>query len=625
MNAEYQNLLKSKCNAENFQKLIDLGNEEALAFIAEFVNLCNPDSIFVRTDSKEDSAYIRAKSVENKEEIKLKMSGHTMHFDGFNDQARDKKATKYLLEEGVTFGKNINSTERNSGLSEVKGFLKNSMEGKQMIVAFFCLGPLNSEFSISCLQITDSYYVSHSEAILYRSGYEVFKNLEDKKNFFRFVHSAGETENSVSKNTDKRRVYMDLKENTVFSTNTQYAGNTVGLKKLALRLAIQKASSEGWLAEHMFVMGVKGPSGRKTYFSGAYPSACGKTSTAMVKGESIIGDDIAYLRKIDGKVRAVNVEAGIFGIIRDVNSNDDPVIWDVLTTDGELIFSNVLMTEDGVPFWLGDNRDHPHSGTNFSGKWYPGKLDDMGNEITLAHKNARYTISLKDLKNCDEKLNDVRGVELGAIIYGGRDSDTWPPVQQSFDWVHGVISMGASLESETTAATIGKEGVRAFCPMSNLDFLAMPIGEYINNYCEFQKDLKKTPLIFSSNYFLRNKEGQYISGMEDKRVWLKWMELRVNGEVEAIKTPAGFTPKYDDLKKLFKEVLDKEYSQEEYLSHFTVRIPENLAKIERIEKIYKEGMQGCPDLIFKVLDEQKKRLLEFKESYGEYVDPSKIS
>lgn len=625
MNAESQDLLKTKCGEKNFKKLTDLANEEGICFILEFVKLCNPDSIFVRTDSAGDIAYIREKSAENREEIKLKTPGHTIHFDGFFDQARDKKSTKYLLTEGTTLGKNIKFTERNSGLSEVKGFLKDSMKGKQMIVAFFCLGPLDSEFSISCLQITDSFYVAHSESILYRSGYEAFKNLGDKKNFFKFVHSAGELDGATSKNIDKRRVYIDLEGNTVFSTNTQYAGNTVGLKKLALRLAIQKASREGWLAEHMFVMGVKGPNGRKTYFSGAYPSACGKTSTAMVKGESIIGDDIAYLRKIDGRVRAVNVEAGIFGIIRDVNPDDDPLIWDVLTGEGELIFSNVLISEDKVPFWLGDGREHPHSGTNFSGKWYPGKLDDLGNEIMPAHKNSRYTISLSSLKNCDSGFNDPKGVELGAIIYGGRDSDTWPPVQQSFDWVHGVVAMGASLESETTAATIGKEGVRAFNPMSNLDFLAIPIGDYINNYCEFSKDIDKVPLIFSANYFLRDKSGSYISGMEDKRVWLKWMELRVHGEAQAIETPMGSIPKYEDLKKLFKENLNKDYTQAEYLSHFTIRIPENLAKLERIVNIYKENIKDCPEVIFNVLDQQKMRLLKLQESNGDYVDPSKIS
>ena len=220
-------------------------------------------------------------------------------------------------------------------------------------------------FSLRALQITDSAYVTHSETILYRPGYEEFKKLNGSEDFFYFLHSAGRLENNVSVDIDKRRIYIDLEENTVYTVNNQYAGNSVGLKKLAFRLAIQKAHNDGWLAEHMFIMGVHGKPGRTTYFTGAFPSACGKTSTAMIPGQTIIGDDIAYLRTINDEIRAVNVEQGIFGIIQDVNPKDDALIYKALTTPRRLFF-NVLIS-DGVPYWLGMGMDPPDEGINYTG------------------------------------------------------------------------------------------------------------------------------------------------------------------------------------------------------------------------------------------------------------------
>ncbi|MBU4267092.1 MAG: phosphoenolpyruvate carboxykinase (GTP) [Candidatus Altiarchaeales archaeon] len=622
MGEEYVKLLKSKCGIENYEKLMALNNPALNEFVVEYVKHCNPASVFVRTDSLEDARYIRNKALENGEEKKLATEGHTAHFDGYYDQARDKENTKYLLPPDVNLGPNVNAIDREEGLREVHEYSKNIMEGKEMYVCFFCLGPTNSEFSIPAVQLTDSAYVAHSEGILYRSGYEEFKRIEKSERVFKVVHSAGVLENGVSKNIDKRRIYIDLEGYVVYSTNTQYAGNTVGFKKLSLQLAIHKASQEGWLAEHMFILGVHGPNGRKTYFTGAFPSFCGKTSTCMVKDETVIGDDIAYLRKSDGKVYAANTECGIFGIIKDVNSGDDPLIWKALIFPGEVIFSNVLVTGYGIPYWLGDGRKIPEKGINYSGEWFKGEKDSEGNEILHTHKNAGYTVSLYTLKNCDPKLDDPQGVEINGIVYGGRDSDTWVPVQQAFDWNHGVLTMGAALESETTAATPGQEGVRMFNPMSNLDFLSIPMGRYINNHLEFGEDLDNSPSIFAVNYFLKDKDGGYITGMEDKRVWLKWMELRVHDDVEAIKTPTGYIPNFEDLKRLFKKVLDKDYTEEDYVRQFTLRIPENLAKIERITKIYKTKVSDAPDILLKVLEEQKQRLEDAKVKHGDYIVPN---
>lgn len=622
-------ILRERLEEQDYQKLMRIRNPALHRFVAKYVELCNPDKVFVSTDSEEDIRYVREAAIRNREEAKLAREGHTVHFDGYYDQARDKANTKFLLPKGVDLGPEINSMDREEGLREIHEILRDIMVGHELYVKFFCLGPVNSVFTIPCVQLTDSSYVAHSEDLLYRQGYQEFVRLGERARFFKFVHSQGQLVEAglgllVSKNIDKRRVYIDLEDETIYSTNTQYGGNTIGLKKLAMRLAINRASKEGWLTEHMLILGVHGPGGRISYFTGAFPSMCGKTSTAMIEGETIVGDDIAYLRKIDGKVRAVNVEKGIFGIIEGINSRDDPLQWKALHKPGEIIFSNVLVTEDGDVYWNGKDGECPKRGVNHSGEWFLGKRDEEGNPIPPSHRNARFTFSLELLDNVDPRLEDPMGVEVSGIIYGGRDSDTWVPVEEAFDWVHGIITKGAALESETTAATLGKEGVRVFNPMSNLDFLSIPIGRYIKNNLDFGANLENPPKIFSVNYFLKDSDGRFLNDKNDKRVWLKWMELRVHRDVGAIKTPTGLIPKYEDLKKLFRKVLSREYPEEDYIKQFTLRVPEHLAKIDRIVKIYTVRVLDTPKILFEVLGEQRQRLEEAREKHGDYIPPNRF-
>ncbi len=550
------------------------------------------------------------------------MQGHTVHFDGEYDQGRDRQATKYLVPRGIALSKALNQVDRQEGLAEVRGFLKDSMIGRTMIVRFVSLGPADSVFTILGMQCTDSWYVAHSENLLYRSGYDQFIKAGPKSDFLRVLHSAGKLdEDIVSVEHEKKRIYIDNMDNTIYSVNTQYAGNSVGFKKLAFRLAIRKASYEGWLAEHMLLMGVHGPGGRKTYFAGAFPSACGKTSTAMLPGETILGDDIAYIRDIDSVARAVNVESGIFGIIQDVNPNDDPSIFKVLTTPGEIVFSNVLV-KDGKPYWLGMGSALPKEGVNFSGAWYEGKKDEAGNDVPAAHKNARYAVALNALENCDPELDNPKGIELGGVMYGGRDAKAYVPVQQSFSWEHGIIAYGASLETETTFAIIGEEGVPEINMMSIQDFISIPLGQNIRNNLEFGRKLKNAPAVFGVNYFLRERNnGKFVNAIQDKHVWVKWMELRVHGEAEAIETPTGYLPKYNDLKKLFRQVLNKDYSKEDYAKQFSIRVPENLAKIERVQRFYQENVSDSPLEMFGILYLQRERLLKAREKFGDFISP----
>ncbi len=620
------NIFNNRLGKDGYRKIALLNNPRLNEFLAKYIELCNPDKVFVCADTPEDIKYIRDAAIRNGEEMRLAIEGHTAHLDAYGDQGRDKENTEILVSKQVDIGSSINTLDRDQGNAHIHEILKGIMKGKELYVCFFCLGPTDSEFSIPCLQLTDSAYVAHSEGLLYRRGYKEFMRQGSGARFFKFVHSQGEVDQrNVSKNLDKRRIYIDITDDTVYSANTQYAGNTIGLKKPAMRLAINRASQEGWLCEHTLVMGIHGPGGRVTYFTGAFPSLCGKTSTAMLEGERIVGDDIAYLRRIDGRVRAVNAEKGMFGIIQGINSRDDSIQWEALHGPAEVIFSNVLISENGKPYWTGMGIETSRKGINYSGEWFEGKTDAEGKVIPCSHPNARFTLDLHTLPNLDPVLDDSRGVVVKGIVYGGRDSDTCVPVEEAFDWAHGIITKGGSLESETTAATLGKKGVRMFNPMSNLDFLSVPIGRYIQDNLNFGKNLKEPPHIFSVNYFIRDKNtGDLLTRKTDKKVWFKWMELRVNGEVDVIETPTGRIPKYEDLVPLFKKVLGRDYSREDYNRQFTVRVPEHIAKIDRIINIYKNNIPDAPALVFEALEAQKQRLLEAKKKHGNYIIPDKL-
>ncbi|MGO8805225.1 MAG: phosphoenolpyruvate carboxykinase (GTP) [Candidatus Bathyarchaeia archaeon] len=619
----YLEALQPLLSESDFKKLSTINNPNVHEFIAKESDLCQPKEIFICSDSAEDIAHVRKQAISSGEEQAiLTLPGHTVHFDGEYDQGRDRQATKYLVPKGVVLSKALNQMDRQEGLAEVRSVLRDSMKDKTMIVRFISLGPQDSIFTILGLQCTDSWYVAHSESLLYRSGYDQFVKAGPKSDFLRVVHSAGQLNGDmISIYHDKKCVYIDHMDNTIYSVNTQYAGNSVGFKKLAFRLAIRKASSEGWLAEHMLLMGVQGPGGRKTYFAGAFPSACGKTSTAMLPGETILGDDIAYIRDIDAVAHAVNVESGIFGIIQDVNPKDDALIYQLLTSPGEIIFSNVLV-KDGKPYWLGMGRELPKDGCNYTGAWFDGKKDESGGDIPPANKNARYTLALKALKNCDTELHNPIGIEVGGIMYGGRDYKAYVPVQQSFSWEHGIIAYGASLETVTTFATVGKEGIPEINMMSIQDFISIPLGKNVHNNLGFGRKLKKQPIIFGVNYFLKEVgNGKYLNGTQDKHVWIKWMEQRVHSEVDALETPTGFIPKYEDLQKLFKQVLNKNYSKEDYVKQFAIRVPENLAKIDRVSRFYQENVTDTPLELFGILYLQRQRLLEAQKKFGDYISP----
>lgn len=625
MNEKYTQLLQDKMSDESYAKLVHLNNQKVFDFVGQYVELCDPESVYMCNDSDEDAAYVRNKALELREERPLAKPNQTIHYDGYYDQARDKVNTKYMVfKENLSAMGNLNCIEYEEGLKEIKRIAKGIMRGKEAIVKLFCECTPLSPFAIGCVQITDSFYVSHSEDILYRRGYHHFLQMEDKNDFFRFVHSAGPLdENGCTINLKDRRIYQDLENFIVYSMNDQYAGNSLGLKKHAMRLAIKKSSQEGWLCEHMFIGSIQNSEKKRaTYICGAFPSACGKTATAMIPGEKIVGDDIAYFKNIKGEFRAANVECGIFGIIKDVNAKDDPVIFKTLQMSQEMIFSNVLTGPDNSPYWLGMGVPAPREGKNHSGPgWFSGKKDREGREVGLAHSNARYTIRLDYLENLDPAWNDKEGIPVSAIVYGGRDSDCCVPVEESFDWRDGILMKACTLESETTSATLGQEGVRVPQPMANLDFVSYPLGEYITNNINFVKNIKRVPRIFAVNYFLKNPDGEFCTSKLAKKVWLHWGEMRCHNEVAAIKTPTGLIPEYDILAQLFASILQETYTREAYEYQFSFRCRAWQEKLERAIAFYKNNAPDCPSFAFEKWQEAIELIKSAKGKYGETIKP----
>jgi phosphoenolpyruvate carboxykinase (GTP) len=627
--SKYNDLLKGKMSEESWKRLEALNNEKVLDFIGEYTEHCNPASIYVCDDSAESEEYVKAAAIKNGEEHHLANSEQTIHWDGYNDQARDKVNTRYMVyPENLEAMKAMNSLPYDEAKKEIMDIAKNAMDGKEAYVKFFTEGPGDSIFTVPCVQMTDSSYVLHSETILYRPGYAHFLKQQGCKDFFRFIHSAGKLdEKGNSVNTDKRRIYMDTQNNIVYSMNAQYAGNSVGMKKHSMRLSINKAGKEGWLCEHMFLMACMGTGknkGRKTYFAGAYPSGCGKTSTAMIPGEEIVGDDITYFRDLDGEFRGVNFEQGIFGIIKDVNAKDDPVIYENLMKNQEVIFSNVLVSDDKKPYWLGmGDVKVPDHGRNHHGEWKAGDKDENGKEIGIAHANARYTMRLSYLNNFDkEGFENKEGVSVQGILYGGRDSSISVPCEESPSWRDGILLKAATLESETTAQTIGQEGVLKPSPMANMDFVSYPLGAYTMNNIKFGEKIKNCPKIFSTNYFLKGPKGEFLTSKLAKKIWLHWAEGRIHGEYDALETPTGKIPLYKDVKALFDEFLPTEtISEETYTYMFTFRTQKFIDKLARTKKFYADKDPNVPAEIEQYWTDKIKELEAVKAKYGDEIKP----
>ncbi|HEC34288.1 MAG TPA: phosphoenolpyruvate carboxykinase (GTP) [Chloroflexi bacterium] len=626
---EARALFEARCDQETVAKLSRITNEEALLKIANAISMMRPDRVFVNTGSDEDMQRVRIMSLAKGEERPVAMKDHTVHFDLPHEQARIIDRTYYIVNEGEETSVLAQSLLRDEAYDYVRTYMTDIARGMTLLIGFFSRGPVGAKAAIPALEITTSTYVMHSANILYRHVYEQFdEEVERAGLFFTNVHSEGPNRPEDLPNA---RVFMDRSWLTTYSLFCTYAGNTLLLKKGNHRFAVDLATyfrKEDELSEHMFITGLT-RNGRTTYFAGAAPSGCGKTTTAMT-GTDFVGDDLAQLWIAeDGTLRAINPEKGIFGIVRDVSRESDPYLMKALREEGaEVIWTNVLIDVHGVPHWVGCGDEPPKRGVNFQGEWWEGKADENGNPVPLSHPNARCTIDCREIGNYNEAAaEDPRGVEVQVITYSGRDSDTMPPVRVARDPDHGVV-IGASILSAATATEVGARGVRRQ-PWANEPFIPGPLADYMDAQFAFfnSAKLKNKPLMAGLNYFLtheaRGGEGSGLLGEKrDVKVWLGWLERRAHGEVEAIETPIGLIPQYGDLKRLFAEI-GKEYPKELYDKQFAFYVDNILARIDLQEEAYRKD-KDIPAKLFEVYAEQRRGLKALRAKYGPIVSVEQL-
>jgi phosphoenolpyruvate carboxykinase (GTP) len=483
------------------------------------------------------------------------------------------------------------------------------------------------------VEISSSTYVLHSADILYRNVYSDFDpEVEKLGHFYTNIHSEGLNRPEDLPNA---RVFMDRSHLTTYSFNCTYAGNTLLMKKGNHRFSVDRSvyeKREEQLAEHMFITGIEGPGNRVTWMIGAAPSGCGKTTSAMA-GDQFVGDDLAqcWIAE-DGSVRSINPEAGIFGIVEDVNWEGDPILMECLRNPGtEVIWSNVLIDENGVPQWVGNGEDPPpQKGKNFQGPWEQGKVDENGKAIPMSHPNSRCTLSNKALGNYSEMNEASGGVETRIVTYSGRDSDTMPPVWVAKDSDRGVV-IGASIVSAATATEVGATGVRRQ-PWANAPFIPGSLGDYMEAQFQFFGSAKiaadNRPILAGLNYFLTHEarggtSKKLLGEKRDVKAWMAWLERRAHGEVEAIDTPIGYLPKYEDLKELFKSKIDKDYPEDLYIKQFSLYLDNIIARIDlQIEAYGKE--KNIPQKLFDIYKEQRQELVALKDNYGAIVTPKQL-
>jgi len=632
-NDSAQKLIAERLDATNLSKLSLIKNASVLRKIANAIVLCDPDSVFINTGSDEDRQFIRDLSIEKGEESKLPMEGHTIHYDLKDEQGRIIDRTFYIHNEGEEVNSLAKLKDRKDALKDIQDKMTGIMRGKTMMIGFYLRGPVGAPASNPAVEISSSTYVLHSADILYRNVYSDFDSeVEKLGHFYTNIHSEGLNRPEDLPNA---RVFMDRSHLTTYSFNCTYAGNTLLMKKGNHRFSVDRSvyeKREEQLAEHMFITGIEGPGKRVTWMIGAAPSGCGKTTSAMA-GDHFVGDDLDQLWIAeDGSVRSINPEAGIFGIVEDVNWEGDPMLMECLRNPGtEVIWSNVLIDENGVPQWVGNGEDPPpQKGNNFQGPWERGKVDANGKEIPMSHPNSRCTLSNKALGNYSEMNEASSGVETRIVTYSGRDSDTMPPVWVAKDSDRGVV-IGACIVSAATATEVGATGVRRQ-PWANAPFIPGSLGDYMEAQFQFFGSNKiapdKRPILAGLNYFLTHEarggtSKKLLGEKRDVKAWMAWLERRAHGEVDAIDTPIGYLPKYGDLKELFKSKINKDYPEDLYIRQFSLYIDNIIARIDlQVEAYGKE--KHIPQKLFDVLKEQRQELAALKDKYGAIVTPKQL-
>ncbi len=572
-------------------------NKQVLKFVNDSIALCKPDKVMWITGDEAQLESLRAEAMKTGELIKLnekELPGCYLHRSALNDVARVEGRTFICTEKEEDAGPINNWMDPVKAYKEVGAIFNGCMKGRTMYVIPFSMGAIGSPFSKIGIEITDSIYVVVSMKIMTRIGDKVLEALGDSNDFVRGLHAKADLDES------KRYILHFPQDNTIWSVNSGYGGNVLlGKKCFALRIASYQGKNEGWMAEHMLILGVQFPNGEIKYIAAAFPSACGKTNLAMLippelyskKGYKVwcVGDDIAWIRiGKDGRLWAINPENGFFGVAPGTNMKSNPNA--LLSTKKNAIFTNVVQNLDNnTVWWEGMDKNPPKNALNWKGEKWDAESGEKG-----AHPNSRFTAPAINCPCISSEFEAPEGVPLSAIIFGGRRAKTAPLVYQSRDWNNGVF-VGSIMASETTAAATGAVGVVRRDPMAMRPFVGYNMADYFAHWIDMGTKIAHKPKIFNVNWFRTDEEGKFIwPGFGDNLRVLEWILKRCEDKVDAIETPIGYVPKAEDINiegldidvDTVKGLLDVDKATwktevegiEEFYAQFGTKLPKELRK-----------------------------------------------
>ena len=589
-------------------------NQNVLKWVDEMAALTKPDKIVWIDGSEEQLAELRAEAIATGEMIKLneeKLPGCLYHRTKPNDVARVEDRTFICSRTKENAGPTNNWCDPKEMYAKLTPMFDGVMKGRIMYVIPYSMGPIGSPLAKVGVELSDSIYVVLNMAIMTRMGADAFKNLGDTSNdFVRGLHSKADVD------PEKRYIVHFPEDNTIWSINSAYGGNVLlGKKCFALRIASYQGWKEGWMAEHMLILGVKKPDGEVKYITAAFPSACGKTNLAMLippegykkNGYEIftVGDDIAWMKQgEDGRLYAINPENGFFGVAPGTNDKSNHNA--LASTSKNTIFTNVAINNDDMTVWWEKlDKNPPVNATEWKGAKVNGpEYIAAGN--TLAHPNSRFTAPAVNCPCISPEFNNPQGVPISAIIFGGRRASTTPLVYQSFDWTHGTY-MGSAVSSETTAAATGAVGVLRHDPMAMKPFIGYNVGDYWAHWLEMGEKLgDKAPKIFNVNWFKQDENGNFMwPGYGDNMRVLDWIIKRCEGTIDAEKTPIGYLPKKGDIN--LKGIEDEVTSEVE---DKLLAVDRDLWKkeVEQMKEFYKQFGDKLPDGLKQELADLEARL-----------------
>ena len=513
-----------------------------VAWVKEMAELCQPDRVYWCNGSEAERRALTEQAVADGVLLKLnqeKLPGCYYHRSNPNDVARVEQCTYICTDTETEAGPTNNWAPPREMKERLYGLARGGMKGRTMYVIPYLMGPPGSSLSKVGFELSDSIYVALNMRIMTRMGDVAYQQLGDSDDFNRGLHCM------LDVHPDRRYICHFPRENLIISIGSAYGGNVLlGKKCLALRIGSYLGRQEGWMAEHMLVLGVEAPNGEKTYIAAAFPSACGKTNFAMLippahfQGWKIwtVGDDIAWMKPgPDGRLYAINPEAGYFGVAPGTNYQSNPNAMKTIARD--TIYTNVALTPDLDVWWEGKDGDPPPVATDWQGRpWTPASKEKA------AHPNSRFTAPMTNNPALAAEVNDPNGVPISAIIFGGRRASTMPLVLQAFNWVHGVF-IGATVGSEMTAAAVGGMGQVRRDPMAMLPFCGYNMGDYFRHWLRMRKRLKYPPRIFHVNWFRKDGEGRFLwPGFGENMRVLKWIVDRCHGRADANETPLGWLP-----------------------------------------------------------------------------------